>query len=315
MLFSLYALWVKVLNMSISEVTRRNIFDFLTIEKVNWAGRLNEDDFLGRIFKVTELPSTDSRFSSAAGDIWQHRVNNPYDWDDDWVFYDGRFNLLGCSDEIFLKFLCEMIHPVVRSDIEECQKLASAFNDALRDDGLEVYPASTISGRGIYDARLLGVSRIPTYVKALPEKFNSKYIATQIDRMEKAIEDDPETAIGSAKEFIETICKTILSEYGVENVDKLKFNDLVKEARGQLNLLPADIDNRLKGEAAFKKILQSASTMLDGMGEIRNLYGSGHGKHAGAKGLEPRHARLVVGVASTLGSFLFDCYERQRCKR
>jgi hypothetical protein len=34
------------------------------------------------------LPSNDPRFNDAAGDIWQHRINN-FDWDIDWVFYDS----------------------------------------------------------------------------------------------------------------------------------------------------------------------------------------------------------------------------------
>jgi hypothetical protein len=51
-------------------------------------GRLNKTGFLGRVFDLESLPSTDSRFRDAEGDIWQHTVNNPGDWDADWVFHD-----------------------------------------------------------------------------------------------------------------------------------------------------------------------------------------------------------------------------------
>ena len=40
------------------------------------------------------MKSLDSRFDNAAGDIWQHRINNPNDWPDNWIYYDERFNLL-----------------------------------------------------------------------------------------------------------------------------------------------------------------------------------------------------------------------------
>ena len=60
--------------MRISEITRRNIFDTLRVENVNWAGRLDEPDFLSRIFDLEQMPSYDSRFKNAAGDIWQHRI-------------------------------------------------------------------------------------------------------------------------------------------------------------------------------------------------------------------------------------------------
>lgn len=90
--------------MKISLLTRRDIMDSVVAEKVNWSGRLEESEFLSRLFDLQSLPSTDYRFKNAAGDIWQHRVNN-FDWDDDWVFYDDRFNLMNGDDEVFLRFL------------------------------------------------------------------------------------------------------------------------------------------------------------------------------------------------------------------
>mgnify|MGYP001117858491 CR=1 FL=1 len=44
-----------------------------------------------------------------------------YDWEPDWVFFDRRFNLLRASDDEFLAFLCEMVHPVVRANPEEAK--------------------------------------------------------------------------------------------------------------------------------------------------------------------------------------------------
>lgn len=35
-----------------------------------------------------------------------------------------------------------------------------------------------------------------------------------------------------------------------------------------------------------------------GVAELRNHYGTGHGKAAGTKGLQPRHAKLAVGGAT-----------------
>lgn len=52
----------------ISEVTRRAIVDFLSASGANWAGRLQEDDFLARLYDLTSLPSTDYRQHTAAGD-------------------------------------------------------------------------------------------------------------------------------------------------------------------------------------------------------------------------------------------------------
>ena len=40
--------------------------------------------------------------------------------------------------------------------------------------------------------------------------------------------------------------------------------------------------------------------------ELRGLYGTGHGKHANTEGLSARHAKLAVGAAATLVTFLFE---------
>jgi hypothetical protein len=137
----------------ITEITRRNIFDIIRVQKLNWAGKLEEAEFLARIFDLDSMPSYDSRFKNAADDIGQHRVNNPYDWNDDWIFSDKRFNLLRCEDEIFLRFLCEMLHPVVRDDKEEIERLRQLFNEHLSVDGYEIYQSAFISGYPVCSGR------------------------------------------------------------------------------------------------------------------------------------------------------------------
>jgi hypothetical protein len=87
--------------MKISQITRRDIVDAIAVEKINWSGRLEESEFLSRLFNLAAIESYDGRFDDVAGDIWQHRVNND-DWGDDWVFSDARFNLMNGDDETFL---------------------------------------------------------------------------------------------------------------------------------------------------------------------------------------------------------------------
>lgn len=133
----------------ITEVTRREIVEL--VGNRDWAGRLQEDDFLSRLYDLNALPSEDKRFQTAAGDIWQHRVNNT-DGENDWVFYDRRFNLLNGSDEGFLRFLCETVHPVVRSDTGQVLELVRLYNEHLRSDGWAIVRDSEISGRPVFRA-------------------------------------------------------------------------------------------------------------------------------------------------------------------
>lgn len=299
--------------MKISEATRRDIIDAIHLEKIYWSGRLEEPDFLTRIFDVHNLPSEDHRFRTAYHDIWQHRVNNPDDWNDDWLFYDSRFNLLYCDDEMFLRFLCETIHPVVRSDQEEVERLKQLYNHFLRNDGYEIIEKTRISGKPVFAARQIEIIS-ETPIATLKEKFNEEdasYVTQQITRMESAIYEDPGLAIGTAKELVETICKTILKDRKVEVEGNPDLPQMVKKTASELQLTPSDIHNSAKAVETIRRILSNLATITNGISELRNRYGTGHGKEAGTKGLGPRHAKLAVGAASTLAVFLLETHQEK----
>lgn len=71
---------------------------------------------------------------------------------------------------------------------------------------------------------------------------------------------------------------------------------------------------RLIGADALKKILGSLSTITQGVAELRNKYGTGHGKVDHTIMLQPRHARLVAGSTSTLVHFLFETHLERKKK-
>jgi AbiJ N-terminal domain 3/Predicted nucleotide-binding protein containing TIR-like domain len=133
---------------SITQVTRRKIMDLFLTLGYNWSGRLDEVAFLARIYDLNKMPSTDSRYKNAYGDIHQHRVNNA-DWTDDYPFVDSRFNLLHGSDADLLRFLTETLHPVVRES-EEAAQMVERLNKVLRPDGFEFVPVDEISGEPVY---------------------------------------------------------------------------------------------------------------------------------------------------------------------
>ena len=298
--------------MKISEATRRDIFDSIVIENVPWNGRLEEPDFLARLFDLKSLPSTDDRFRDAYGDIWQHRINN-YDWDDYWVFSDTRFNLLHGEDEMFLRFLCETLHPIVRTDAEEIERLRQRYNLLLQNDGYEIVAKAKMAGRAIYVARQIGLRpEIP--LNSLKEKFSdtdTSYVLQQITRMEAAVENDPGLAIGTAKELVETVCKTILKERNIKLTGNENLPKLVKATAKELKLTPSDIADDAKASDSIKRLLSNLATITNGVAELRNSYGTGHGKEAKSRGLTSRHAKLAVGSASTLVIFLVETHNEQ----
>ncbi len=84
---------------------------------------------------------------------------------------------------------------------------------------------------------------------------------------------------------------------------------LLQETVKQLKLSPKDIPEEAKASETIKGILGSLCTIVYRVSELRKAYGTGHGQHAEFKGLSLRHAKLVVGSASTLAIFLLETHE------
>ena len=295
----------------ITLVTRRDIFDYLRTEGGPWWGRLNEVSFLGRLYDLEALPSTDSRYTTALRDIGQHRELN-YDWQDDWVFDDPRFQLANGPDEVLLGFLAQMVHPVVQPDTKRAEKIVTDLNGLLAPDGWMLRPHKQISRRPVYaPARAAGGGGTGvTFAHEIATRIGAEYISRQVTRMEGAVDAEPELAIGTAKEFVESICKTILDErqepYG-KNDD---IPSLVRKTTKVLKLLPEDIAATAQSADTIKRMLMNLATLVQGSAELRNAYGTGHGRSKAQVGqLTPRHARLAVGSATTLGVFLYETHE------
>ncbi|WP_346889650.1 hypothetical protein [Clostridium sp. UBA1056] len=149
----------------ITEITKRDILDLfrngLEIYELfetktaiyHYFGRLEEINFLKRLYDLDKMKSYDSRFENAERDIWQHTVNND-DYPYCWVFEDERFDLQYGSDEIYLKFMCEIFHPAVRYDKGYWREFLMEVNKLLQNDGYELYPAEKISNREVYGWRV-----------------------------------------------------------------------------------------------------------------------------------------------------------------
>ena len=65
--------------MRITEVTRRRLIEGLDQRRTVWSGVPDDVEFLGRLYDLAALQSTDLRFDTARGDILKHRVAKPLD--------------------------------------------------------------------------------------------------------------------------------------------------------------------------------------------------------------------------------------------
>lgn len=128
-------------------------------------------------------------------------------------------------------------------------------------------------------------------------------------RLHSLANERPTDAIGGAKELVESVCKTVLRLSGEAASGKsADLLDVAKAAMKVLDLVPADVDEAKKGADIVRRCLQQLGAVVASLGELRNLYGSGHGRDGKWKGLSPRHARLAVGAAITVAEFIAETY-------
>jgi hypothetical protein len=116
--------------------------------------------------------------------------------------------------------------------------------------------------------------------------------------------EDPEGAITAARSLLESVCKRILEECGVEYGDNADLPKLYGLTSKELNLAPSQ-----HTEEAFKKILGGAHSVVDGLANLRNRLGDAHGQGKRSVKPLPRHAELAVNMAGSMASFLLATFE------
>jgi len=179
----------------------------------------------------------------------------------------------------------KLVHPLA-SLLDELRRCGYEWNG-------EVVTGITASAR-LADAR------------AFAQEFDLGHLGEHIRRIELAIDADPAQAIGSAKELVETVAKTILNKRKVPfspSADLLALGKLTFKA---LKQLPEDVPESAKGAETIKRMLSNLGSVVQGIAELRSLYGTGHGRDGRVKGLSPRHARLVVGTAAALSYYWIE---------
>lgn len=290
--------------MAITEITRRSIIDAFRVEGISWNGKLEEIEFLSRILDLHKLPSEDARFSDMAGDIFQHRVNN-YDWDDNWVFEDDRLNLLHCEDGQFLRFLCEMVHPIVRTDRKQVDTLLRLFNENLEPDGYEIYESRQISRRPVFAARL-----ITSPIKIDNEQnITSEFVREQLTKCESKLQrGDYDGAITNARSLVEDVLAEIFERC---NGTKLPATgDLLSDYKKIKDLLNLSEDQHV--HEGIKALVRSFNGIISGIDTLSNKLGD---RHRRVIKPEKHHAKLVVDSAKTITDFLYSTLEYQGNKK
>jgi hypothetical protein len=156
------------------------------------------------------------------------------------------------------------------------------------------------------DGRIRGLRQA---IEVIPKVgLDTEHLDVYLERIKNSVESDPELAIGSAKDLLEGTLKSILSGLKQTGYERDEIPVLLKKAQLGLELAPDQVDGSRKGVETIKRTLSNLGSIVVGVFELRNLYGSGHGQSK-RRTVDPRLARLVVGAAGTLCRFLLETYE------
>ncbi len=244
---------------SITEVTRRAIVDMLLLRSEPYHGRLDYMDFLRRVWPIDEMPSQDGRFKYATRDIATHMGFG--DWDDSYLLL-VRLNLSSGPDDDFLRFLSEVVHPLVIPVVSEAADLVDEINQLLKHDGLRLVETSRTSGRPLYGTKPID------YVREAPEptpweKVNRQVTSMRAQLLSATSGEDYQTVGHLGREVMISLAQAVIdpaevvSEDGVQpsDTDAARLLDAyIREA------LPGSGNEALRG--AVRKSVKATSAVL-----------------------------------------------------
>ena len=120
-------------------------------------------------------------------------------------------------------------------------------------------------------------------------------IQSHVDRLLAAQgREDLSDVVGCAKELAESVARVILTVRGNPVGDGTKFNTLVKEAHSAIDRQPGV---GLATDPEVRNMAQAAKSLVDGLGDLRNRYGTGHGRAKTTEVLD-EHAEIAVDAVT-----------------
>ena len=146
------------------------------------------------------------------------------------------------------------------------------------------------------------------YANEAATALNHLSMVQELARLSKSIDDDPEEVFRGAKDLVESCCKGILTAQRVPFSKNLEITALTRKTLEVLELVPDDVPDDIKASQEIKSLLSALSTIVHRSAEIRNAYGTGHGRAQDFVGLSTSHARLVVSAVNGFVSFVTERY-------
>jgi hypothetical protein len=135
-------------------------------------------------------------------------------------------------------------------------------------------------------------------------------IRHQVEAIEEAVHDRPAMVFDLAKALVETICKTILDELGVDYDNNFDAPKLLRETLIRLQLFPSGHESPSDVNESIKKTVNGLMTTVQGLCDLRTREGmASHGREAFSANLETVQALLAASAADTVAGFLWNVHK------
>jgi len=193
------------------------------------------------------------------------------------------------------------------ADPDKFSAVMAALNQVLAHDGLEL----RLQGRRV---RLMPLGRSTPMVDQLAKKaevIDFDTVSRDLGRALDSADSDPEDAVTAACSTVESVCRSVLVELGLELPAKKDIQGLYRAVRDPLGLSPERPDLPAQIADDIRKILGGLSTAVEGLGALRTHGGDAHGRERGFSRIDARIARLAIHTASTLALFIIETWERK----
>ena len=134
-------------------------------------------------------------------------------------------------------------------------------------------------------------------------------IMREVQRARENLNSDPSDAITAAKSIIESTSKYILEYYKEKYSNSDTPQEHVRKVLSCFGLDVKSIQQDKVGADEIKTCLRALITACSSINDLRRLWGDAHGKGPTQPEPKPKHARLALGAAETVSTYLIETFE------
>lgn len=256
---------------------------------------ISEDEQIGNRFKVALADGSAANMQESE---WK-RLAFLHGLTDQIIEHPRFLRSLQWGDDDYEGHVLELVDFLFESDHEAIAYLFElpAIQEWFRDNEPELLNLWNSGSDPLIDAIAQGLDEIDAVSDVLD-------LSEHANRIKRALPGDPYQAIGATKDMVEAAMRTILSQRGVDDVQRLDFPSLTSRCFAELGLsansAPTTEEERLK-----RKIASGAKNILIAANELRNHAGAGHGRVIGTEpAVGAADGSLVASTGLILAAWL-----------